>query len=267
MAANAILTGPNGQDPRTAIRMDIHAATTVTVGDLLFCGQIFRSRILARTAKGLDVNGAPFVGYSQRGPYYFYPNREAGTVRFGEGSASPQIKARAARRTAAANRYKKTGKLGVRTPYGIRYASYGAMKAALGRSTVDLFGAEQHTHMLNCLLVKCGGVELPQSADAFLHDTGEMAAFEQNQPASQLALGFYGPEAERAKGHNEGVPSRGLPKREFFGLSQEDLQIGERAIVQRMTIRARSGHTGPQGGSSSAPSAPISDDRNDWISF
>jgi hypothetical protein len=228
MAATASFTGPNGQDARAAMEWGVRTATTPTTGDLLYSGQVFRSRIRERTFRGVDAQGVPFTAYSTKGPYYFYPNREVGSTR---GSSA----VRAARATAAKGRHAKTGSAGVRTPFGIKYASYAAAKAAHGVANVNLYGMEQHTHMLDAMLVKVGGIEVGIAADALM-DNGEMAAFEQNQPATELALGFYGPEAVRAKGQNEG--NSRTPKREFFALNDQDLMIGEQAIVERMSMRA-----------------------------
>ena len=148
MAAGAVFVAPGGGDASTAIHAELHALTAPTIGDLLFVGQLFRSRIRARTFQGMDVNGAPFTAYSQRGPYYFYPSPISG--RTAEG--------RAARATAARNRHAKTGRIGIRTAQGIKYESYAAMKSALGRPTVDLYGAQQHPHMLDTMLCgRCGG--------------------------------------------------------------------------------------------------------------
>lgn len=235
MAATATFTGPNGQDARAAMEWGVRTATTPTTGDLLYTGQVFRSRIRERTLRGVDAQGAPFTAYSQKGPYYFYPNREVGSTGRSSGTRNfTQAQVRAARATAAKGRHAKTG--GTRTPYGIKYASYAAAKSAHGVANVNLYGMEQHTHMLDTMLVKAGGIEVGITADALM-DNSEMAAFEQNQPATELALGFYGPEAARAKGNNEGIPGR-LPKREFFALNDQDLMIGEQAIVERMSMRA-----------------------------
>lgn len=193
-------------------------------------GQVFRSRIRERTFKGLDANGTPFTPYSTRGPYYLYPNRESGALRGVKATAAT----RQARATAARNRQKKTG--GQRTPYGIRYDSYAAAKAAHGVANVNLYGMEQHTHMLDTMLVKVGGMEAAQSFEGA--DFGsEFAAFEGNTAAQELTLGFYGPEAERAKGQNEG--NRKTPQREFFALNGEDLKLAEKAIGERMIARAQ----------------------------
>lgn len=226
MSASAIFVGPNGANPTASIRATVQALSTVTQGDLLHVGQRYRSIIRQRTAQGIDVNGALFAPYSTKGPIYFTPSPASGT-----GAA-----ARAARATAAKNRHKKTGGLGVRTPYGIRYESYAAMKSALGRSGVDLYGAKQHPHMLDAIIVKAGGVEVGGGID--LPNFGsEFEASEGIAPAHELTLGFYGPEAERARGNNEGT--RKVPKRFFFGLNAGDIAVGEQALVQRMEARAR----------------------------
>lgn len=221
MAAAATFTTESGADGLTALQLEIRRLTTITVGDIQFVGQFLRSEILQRTARGLDVNGAPFAPYSTKGPYYFYPNGQRSEVRH-------------ARATAAKNRFKTAGGSGERTPYGIRYASYAAAKEAHGASVVNLFGMEQHTHMLNTMVVKVDG----QAMEDALGPTGsELSAFENIAPARRLSIGFYGPEAERAKGHNEGVPGK-LPQREFMALNEAELERGAHAIEQRLKTRA-----------------------------
>lgn len=220
--AHATFKGPGGEDPRISIQKDVQSLQTVTTGDLLKAGQLFRSNIRQRTLAGTDANGAPFAPYSQRGPYYFYPNRD---------SAGGN---RAARATAAKNRHSATGGVGRRTPLGIRYDSYAAAKAAHGVANVNLFGMEQHPHMLDTMLVKAGGVEDAGAFEGF-DFSSEFEAFEQNQAATQLELGFYGDEAARAQGNNEGTAN--LPARNFFALNADDLAIAEQAIGERILAR------------------------------
>lgn len=239
MSDFATFTGPGGGDPGASIHATIHALTTPTVGDLLYIGQAFRSRIRERTGRGVDVNGVPFQGYSTKGPYYFYPNRDVGSTRGVSGTRSAsQSQVNKARATAAAGRFSKTGKLGQRTPFGIRYESYAAAHAAHGRAGVTLYGLESHPHMLDSMLIKAGGNEVPASGDA--PDFGSpFTAFEGNTPATDLHIGFYGSEAARAKGNNEGNGK--VPKREFFALNQEDLRLGEAALAERLEARAAGG--------------------------
>lgn len=237
MPSSATFTGPGGADAHASIQRKIQALNTTTTGDMLYVGQIFRSRIRKRTLEGVDVDGAPFAAYSKNGPYYFYPNGEVGSTRRAAGTSRlTRDQVRQARSTATKGRFAKTGRIGVRTPFGIRYESYGAGKAAHGVANVNLYGMEQHTHMLDVILVKVGGVELDQSADMLMSNS-DMAAFESNQPARDLEVGFYGPEAERARGNNEGNSK--LTARRFFALNQQDLAVAEQAIGNRMEIRAR----------------------------
>ncbi len=217
-------TGPSGADPVTHIRYVITALTQTTLGDMLAVGQVFRSRIRQRTAAGIDASGAPFVGYSTRGPYYFYPNREAaGSVRGGSDATLH------ARKTAAAGRHAKTDRIGTRTPYGIRYdGGYAEAKAAHGRSTVDLYGLEQHPHMLDAMLVRAGGMEIGGGMDIATEAAGQ---------CDHLTLGFYGTEAARAKGNNEGTSH--VPARYFFALNSDDLAAGSEMLANRMEARAK----------------------------
>lgn len=244
MADLATFTGPHGADPRVTIRREVAALSTVTTGDLLYLGQGYRGKIRERTFAGIDVHGAAFAPYSTKGPYYLYPNREATGARSVSGDRSftaSQLNARRdkARATASKNRHAKTGRIGVRTATGIKYESYAAAKAAHG-SGVNLFGMEQHPHMLDAMLVKAGGSESTMmDAEFSAGGSDEFSAFESNQPCSLLTIGFYGVEAERAKGNNEGTSK--VPKREFFALNDGDLQWGEKAIGERMVIRARAG--------------------------
>jgi hypothetical protein len=252
--ASATFVGPNGAEPRIAIREAVLALTTITAGDLLHVGQFYRARIRKRTFAGVDANGVPFAAYSGKGPYYFYPNRSSASGKTAEG--------RAARATAAKGRHDKTGRIGVRTATGIKYESYAAAKAAHGVTNVNLFGMEQHVHMLNTIMVKVGSYAVGPEADLLEGLGGNEGiddAFGQREPAHNLELGFYGPESERAKGHNEGT--KRLPKREFFALNASDLALGERIIAQRMQIRASSRTAGPAGvPPASTASGPITID-------
>jgi hypothetical protein len=66
-----------GEDARLAVRYMVRALSTTTVGNMMYIGQVYRSRIRQRTLDGIDLNGASFTPYSTKGPYYFYPNRES----------------------------------------------------------------------------------------------------------------------------------------------------------------------------------------------
>ena len=254
MPGSATFTGPGGTSPGESIRYQLQCLTTPTAGDLLDVGTKFRIRIRNSTFRGVDANGAPFAPYSTKGPYYLYVNRDAaGSIR----GASEAVKA--SRATAAKGRHAATRRLGVRTPYGIRYASYAAAKAAHGVANVNLYGMEQHPHMLDKMVVRAGGMEEDMSMEG-LAIGGEMDVFEGDVPTNNFTIGFYGDEALRAQGNNEGTGK--IPQRNFFALNAEDLAMGERIIAQRMTIRAQRGG----GGGGAAPKiasiseGPITDD-------
>lgn len=228
--ATARFRGPGGQDPVAAIH-NVLLALPPTVGDMLLAGQIWRSRIVHRTQAGVDVNGAPFAPYESSHVYYFYPDRDVA-----------KGKSRAERLTTVGNRFRETGKQGARTTVavkgktkrkagvGIKYESYAAAHAAHGRSTVDLFGMEQHPHMMNAMIVKAGGTELDMSAPLDLDPSSNTS------PCSQMNLGFYGEEDARARGHNEGAGH--LPQRRFFDASAEDLHVMEETMLARAVARA-----------------------------
>ncbi len=112
-------------------------AAKVTAADILYALNRQKTRILDRTSKGVDADGAPFAPYSTKGPYYFYPGRAAKN-----------------RRAAASRFARKTGE--TRTSVGVKYASYAAFKQALGRSVVDLMGPTA-PHMLQAIVVRSGG--------------------------------------------------------------------------------------------------------------
>jgi hypothetical protein len=59
----ATFTGPGGADPVAAIRA-LRVSAQPTEGDVLYALQRERTRILKRTASGVDANGAAFRPYS-----------------------------------------------------------------------------------------------------------------------------------------------------------------------------------------------------------
>ena len=153
-------------------------AAALTQADILYGLKRQKARILDRTARGVDLNGGAFAPYSTKGPYYYYPNK----------GAKP-----GQRRASAAAFGKKIG-AGTRTRLGLKFASYAAFKASMGRGVVDLLGPKA-PHMLQAIVVK-------------------------TDSASAGTIGIYGPEADRATGHNTGFGH--LPKREFFGWGAGD---------------------------------------------
>jgi hypothetical protein len=60
-----------GEDARLAVRYTGRALSTTTVGDMMYIGQVFLSRISQGTHAGIDVNGASFTQYSTKGALLF----------------------------------------------------------------------------------------------------------------------------------------------------------------------------------------------------
>lgn len=200
-------------------------ASVPTVGDLLYAGQRQRSRILDRTSRGVDVDEQPFTPYSQNGPYYYYPGKSSQNRGAAAGKKAKQLGIKGA----VTNSQKRAGILG-RTRLGIKFANYGAMKAAFGRAWVDLRGINA-PHMLQAFIVRVAGFVLTVT-ETFIDDGGGL-----DQPATEIILGIYGDEAERAEGHNQGHGH--LPRRHFFGASSSDKQEVPNDILVRVVFRVK----------------------------
>jgi hypothetical protein len=202
----------SGETPERVVRKAA-ARWMSNESDLLYAGQRQRARILERTARGVDVNESPFAPYSTDRPYYYYPFGRVGR------GVPTEAQKRAAQRmlkklvpgmsraeaAAAGVRLTRSGR-------GIRFeGGYGAFKRWLGRSTVDLRGPKA-PHMLQAIMVKTPW-----------RDT--------------LVMGIYGEFAARAEGHNRGTAH--LPRRRFFGASDQDLREMINDIRAHMAARGR----------------------------
>jgi hypothetical protein len=189
----------------------------ITQADATYALERQRTRILDRTARGVDVDGAPFKPYSTKGPYYYYPNGRVGTSKFSDRqnrAAASRLKRKLARGSVVSDGGVKL----TRSGKGLRFDSYAAFKRWLGRSVVDLFGPRA-PHMLQALVVKIGGA-----------------------PVTEGRIGIYGDEAARASGHQYGT--RNLPKRRFLGASTEDLKLVVADILNRIKERLSKGSNG-----------------------
>jgi len=248
--ADATFTGTGGQSASAVVRRLIVAAQP-TAGDCLLAGQIGRSQIRRRTLAGESADGGSFAPYSEKGPYYLYVNRDAVGTR---GAAA--LKARA---TASKGRWNalKLGKQAnslsgasiargaiygaSRTPLGIKFASYAAAKAAHGGDTVNLYGMEQHSHLLDGIIVKAGSATSDpthEMADmGFSMNEASMlnAVTAYNEPCAEFMIGVYDERAARGRGHNEGT--RTLPRRHWLGLNDVDMLIMKGTIVKRQQAR------------------------------
>jgi phage gpG-like protein len=187
-----------------------------TQDDLLYAAQRQRTRILERTARGVDVDEHPFKPYSEKGPYYHNPN--------GRLSSSAREKVPDKTQKGAARRFlnkvttkeerKKDGAPRLsRTKRTVRFESYAAFKKWLGRSVVDLRGAKA-PHMLQAIVTKA-------------------------KDAATVVIGIYGEAAARARGHNDGNEETRLPQRRFFGFSKSDAKAIKADVWARMRARIR----------------------------
>jgi hypothetical protein len=181
------------QDPIQLIAETEKAVGSPRPEAFLYAGNRQKSRILDRTSRGVDVDEQPFAPYNSSRPYYWYPAKE--------------LKNRNSARTRF---FKKIeGPTARKTTKGIRFDSYAAFKASMGRLVVDLMGARA-PHMLQAFVVKVSG--------------------------GLLTIGIYGEEAERASAHNEGT--KNLPRRHFFDASESD-KTEMAADILDYTMRTR----------------------------
>jgi hypothetical protein len=215
--SEATFKAPGGKDPQRFI-LDLAGKAKPTEGDAMYAAQRQRTRILERTARGVDVDEQPFAEYSKNGPYYYYPNGRVGNKKFAQ-----------EKNNAAAKRLQKKLGKGKVTPNGIRFESYADFKASLGRTGVDLRGPSA-PHMLQAIAVKTNN----RNVGAYGDDN--VGLNEKATEVDEVTIGIYGKEAERASGHNQGIPGR-LPKRRFFGASKSD--IAEMVSDMKTRILAR----------------------------
>jgi hypothetical protein len=212
-----------------------------TVGDLLYAGQRQRTRILQRTARGVDVNEVSFKPYSTSGPYYYYPgknakNRKGAARNFANkiGLKGRKVGAEVVTHSLGGTTARRSSSSAQRTKLGVKFSSYAAFKASLGRIAVDLRGPSA-PHMLQALIVRVKDFILPgtdAAAGGFMPiESGKL------EPANEIVLGIYGEEAARASGHNEGY--KRLPRRHFLGASESDKVAVLNDILTRIVARVR----------------------------
>lgn len=205
--------------------------------EMLFEVERIRTLILQLTESGKDFEGRPFAAYSTK-PFYWRPGQGGENIagefrsrkdiqrlkRLAEvygGGPTPQIDAYLNRRKASAKRtFKKLGAVdaGVRqTGLGIFFpGGYAQAKSSLGRTGVDLTGLDGAPHM--------------------------MQAIKSFRRGDSAGLGIYGEEAERAEGHNEGIPGK-LPRRRFFDVSDANLERMAAHLADRLVDRWIRGNT------------------------
>jgi hypothetical protein len=219
----------NGKSDLAGMIDALDKSARPTVGDLLYAGQRQRTRILERTARGVDVDEVAFKGYSASGPYYYYPGKNAKNRR---GAVL-----RMARKLGVAAKGGPNRKGEKITGFGIKFPTYGAFKRSLGRTGVDLRGPSA-PHMLQAIIVKAAGIVLPGTDDrqGNLFDTNS-AEFTNDTYANEIVIGIYGEEAKRANAHNSGY--KNIPKRRFMGASESDKLAVLKDIGDRILARVK----------------------------
>ena len=245
MASEATFRTTSGGTPVDLI-LKLRKAAQPTEGDLLYAGQRQRTRILDRTARGVDADGHPFAPYSENGPYYYYPNGRVGNAKYSD-KQTKEAARRLWRKLASGKaqpRHKRgkenaVGQAGkgdawiTRSGRGLGFSSYAAFKRWLGRSGVDLRGPRA-PHMLQAILVKVGGLVAGERDEV-------VGPSDRATPASELRLGIYGDASERGKGQDRGSAKNHLPRRHFFGTSPGDAGQMVSDIYQRIKLRVRGG--------------------------
>ena len=220
MAKSTCGFGTNGGVTPEQMLDQISAALQPTEADKLWAGNVIKSGILERTARGVDYKGQPFAPYNDSRPFYYYPGSAMGNLlrKRGRGDDAKVYEdwshGRNDVRRSVKRLHKKLGGAGAITKggTGIRFESYAAFKTSLGRAGVDLRGPHA-PHMLQAIVVKIDGGE--------------------------AVVGIYDDfAAAKASGHNDGL-HRHLPQRQFMEASEEDVQLIIRDLEPRLLGRAR----------------------------
>lgn len=178
------------------------------------------SRILERTAQGLDYSGSSFVAYNETHPFYYYPPGAAkGRTR------RQQVRARNKLHKQLGGKGKRIGSR------GIRFDSYGQFKRAFGSSVVNLMGVDPPNMLSAIELVFKGQHRRLSSAQA-------LTASPLGTMSGEIAIGIY--DAIAGKGslasiHNEGLGR--MPRREFWAVSQTDVELILADIKRNMETR------------------------------
>lgn len=220
------LRAKNGTAPETVL-VTLMAALQPNESDMALAGQIIRSDIREKTAEGIDVGGVPFQAYVTGHPYYYNPDTRGG--KFTEGMAKKRSRPKWLQQfTDAVYEGQVKGVRESSTERTIRFESYGAFKAMFrGSAVVDLMGI-QAPHMLDAIVVTVNGQDF----------TKESSTSNSGGPAGSVTIAIYDTEAaKRASGHNNGTKT--LPRRHFFGISNDARQRVANSLERRLLARAR----------------------------
>lgn len=230
MASAAEFKSSSGREPETVI-LGIRRSVISQREDLLYAGARQNERIHEKTEHHVDVEGVPFEPYDKTRPYYFRPwdTPSLGRGRKGVGLSDRRKRVPELSRNASASRFLRklggttsgghgtlrfkgavAGEIHKHAPDTIKFASYDAFKAALGRSGVDLTGPHA-PHMMQAIQVSATDTELRISIE---------------DPVK----------AAIATGHNTGE-TKGGKQRRFFGSSASDLKQMLLDIYQHIAAR------------------------------
>jgi hypothetical protein len=178
----------------------------------------------------VDVNETAFTPYSAKGPIYYYPGTQTKNRKAAVNRIARKIGITGNSKTIAVKGLK--GQYVQKTGKGLKFSSYAALKAAFGRLTVDLRGLVA-PHMLQAMVVRVQEFSLGIDTQTFQSPQTVSPA------ASEFAIGIYGTEAERARGHQKGNPKTHLPQRKFLGANENDKTLMVNDILSRMVARIR----------------------------
>lgn len=192
----------------------IEGFTRPSQSERRLAGEIIKTGIRERSARGVDATGAPFKGYNETHPYYYNPNHHnaAAKGRFGEPLRRFTAKSD---RSAVSRLMKKLRGAGQKSPDGrsIKFASYGAFKRAFGRANVDLLGVSSGDHMLDA-------IQVTPTEDG-------------------VRIGIYEKRAATlGRAHNYGQGR--MPVRAFFGIGDDDIRQIEATLAESIRDRIRS---------------------------
>ena len=197
-------TGPKGEPPEHHI-LRIEQAATITTEDVLYAGEILRSRIRQRTLAGLDVHGGPFIAYS---PAY-------------------------AKRKAA-----RLGSSDVVNLFGYEHHPH-MLNAMLVRAGGMELGPDDHAPAASAnpqpvpaTLLQVGFWNEEAATKAQVHNEG---ATIRTRLHTQMKL-FTGSGRKARYGSNKASNFR-MPKREFFDANAQDRELMERGIEERRLAR------------------------------
>ena len=222
----------DGENP-SAFFARLLADATPTQGDLLYAGNRQKTRMLDRTARGVDYQGRRFAPYNYTRPYYWTPwtgSRRNSYLKMQQSAARVFKKIGGNVRTGLL-RSGATGRVVAqltRFRQSIKFRSYADFKRSLGRAAgVDLMGPRA-PHMLQALVVISDGIQVAGRSP-------RVGLRSMRAAGSRLTIGIYGDEADRAEGHNEGTGD--LPQRRFFDASDADLEAMAEDVAERIALR------------------------------